>query len=99
MKVTTEGLGMKIERINEQKRISLSCPKCNYYGLMDIKTKFKVDNQINYSVSCPECGRGFRQIGRRFNLWRYLKKKHKLKHGELRTMQREFFMPSERLDE
>jgi len=81
---------MKIERINEHKRISLPCPKCNRFGLMDIVAKFKIGNQVNYSLLCPECGCRFKQTGRRFNRWRDLKKKHKLNHDELRTMQKDF---------
>jgi len=80
---------MKLEKIKEQKRISLSCPNCNYYGLMDIKAKTKVEKRINYYVCCPKCGQNFKQVGRRFNFWRHLKKKHKLKHEEVRIMQKE----------
>ena len=57
---------------------------------MDIKGKIKVEKQIIYYVCCPKCGHNFKQTGRRFNLWRDLKKRHKLKHKEIRTIQKEF---------
>ncbi len=81
---------MKLEKIKQQKRISLRCPECSHFGLMNIKGKIKVENQINYYVCCPKCDHNFKQIGRRFNFWRYLKKKHKLKHKEMRTLHKEF---------
>ncbi len=81
---------MKLEKIKQQKRISLFCPNCNYFGLMNIKGKIKVEKRISYYVCCPKCGQNFKQSGRPYNFWRDLKKKHKLKRKEVRTMQKEF---------
>jgi len=81
---------MKFEKIRQQKRISLNCPKCSYFGLMSIRRKIKVENQICYCVCCCRCGHNFRQRGRRFNFWRYLKKKYKLERKEMRTLHKKF---------
>jgi predicted GIY-YIG superfamily endonuclease len=75
--------------LGEQKRISLHCPNCNYFGVMNIKGKTKVEKHTNYYVCCPKCGQNFKQTGRPYNFWRHIKKKYNLSHKELRTMQKE----------
>jgi hypothetical protein len=89
----------EIVKLGDQRRITLLCTNCGYFGLMLIKAKTKVEKRINYYVCCPECSHNFKQIGRPYNFWRSAKKNHNLSHEELRTMQkqllRKFFKDGE----
>ncbi|MGD0077734.1 MAG: hypothetical protein ABSB91_03795 [Sedimentisphaerales bacterium] len=80
----------KIARIGKQRRISLHCPNCSYFGLIDIKGRTKVGKKTKYYVRCPKCGQNFKQIGRPYNFWRDVKKKYNLNHEQLHTIQKEF---------
>lgn len=81
--------GVEIIPLNKHKRITLRCPNCEEFALMDIRKKTRVNKKINYYVICPQCGYDFKQIGRPYNYWRDIKQKHKINANQLRSMQSE----------
>ncbi len=89
----------EIVKLEKQRRVTLHCPNCSYFGLMDIKAKIRVEKKIHYYLCCPKCSQTFKQIGRPYNFWRDVKKNYNLSHEELRTMQkqllRKFFKDGE----
>ena len=79
----------EIIKLEKQRRITLHCPNCSYFGLMDIKAKTRVEKKIHYYLCCPKCSQTFKQIGRPYNFWRDAKKKYNLGHEQSRAMQKE----------
>ena len=80
---------LEIIPLRKHKRISLHCPRCGEYSLMDIQSKTRVKGKVNYYVTCPRCGYNFKQIGRPYNFFRDIKQQYKLSHTQLRKMQKE----------
>jgi len=80
---------LEIIPLRKHKRISLHCPSCEEFSLMDIQSKTRIKGKVNYYVTCPRCGYSFKQIGRPYNFWRDIRQQYKLSPTQLRKMQAE----------
>ncbi len=70
---------VEIIPISQYRRISLHCPNCSRYSLMDISRKVRVKGKVKYQVRCRHCKHEFlggrracpiREIGQRYGLTR-----------------------------
>lgn len=80
---------VEIVPFREHRRITLCCPNCDEFSLMDIYKKTRVKGKVNYYVTCPQCRHDFKQIGRLYNYWRDIKQRYRLGPLQVRSMQTE----------
>jgi len=73
--------------LREHRRISLHCPKCEQFLLMDIRKKARIKGKVTWYVMCPNCSHSFKQVGRPYNYWRDIKSRYNLDSKQVLAMQ------------
>ena len=82
---------IEIIPLRQHRRISLNCPECEQYSLMDIHKKVRIRRKVTFYVTCPNCSHSFKQVGQSYNFFRDIKKRYKLNSKQIRSMQKAVF--------